>query len=314
MAPQLAALPTGSPVLNTLGVGVKAHPFFTTKKGRPVRKIALVGTTSTGVNAPYSDESFEIWGVSMRASYVTRATRWFELHRLDGEPKAWAADWRASMRKFTHDIPEVLMLYPEFDLAPKVSPYPIERIAARFGTFSMTSTFSWMMALAIDEMCPVSGDWEPGEIAIYGVEMEYGTEYAQQRTGFRHFIDLARFAGIKVTLMASGGLVHEPVPYPLWQDDPLLNKLELRNLDTKDRITSLDKSIRDTRTMLAQNGAVVAEIEMSKKKGYRRAERIKTLEEETKALLQTSADLSKDIVGAEAANEEQSWLANYLAH
>ena len=279
-----------------------------------MRKIALVGTTNTGANAPYGDESYEIWGVSMRASYVTRATRWFELHRLDGEPKVWAENWRAAMRKFTHDIPEVLMLYPEPDLAPNVSAYPYERIVARFGTFSMTSTFSWMMALAIDEMCPVNGDWNPGEIAIFGVEMEYGTEYAQQRTGFRHFIDLARFVGIQVTLLASGGLVHEPVPYPLWQDDPLLNKLELRNLDTKDKITAYDKSIRDTRTMLAQNGAVIAEIELSKKRGYRRADRIKALTKETEALLQTSSELSKDIVKAEAAHEEQQWLANYLAH
>ena len=284
-----------------------------------MRKIALVGTTSTGVNAPYNDESYEIWGVSMRAAYVTRANRWFELHRLDGEPQAWANNWRKAMRAFTPDIPEVLMFYPEHDLAPNVVAYPYERIRARFGSFSMTSTFSWMMALAIDEMRPLMPDGAidfslDAEIAIFGVEMEHGTEYAQQRTGFRHFIDLARFARIQVTSAVTGGLVHEPVPYPFWQDDPLLNKLEIRNQDTKNRLTAFDKSIRDTRTMIAQNGAVMEEIELSKKKGYRRADRIKDLAEETQALLQTSSELSKDIVRAEAANEEQSWLADYLAH
>lgn len=279
-----------------------------------MRKIALVGTTETGKNAPYNDKSYEIWGVSMRAAHVTRATRWFELHRLDGEPQVWANNWRAAMREFTSDIPEVLMLYPEYDLAPNVSIYPHERIVARFGTFSMTSTFSWMMALAIDEMCPINGDRVDGEIAIFGVEMEHGTEYAQQRTGFRHFIDLARFAGLRVTLAVTGGFAYEPVPYPLWQDDPLLSKLEQRSLDTKNRITTFDKSIRDTRTLIAQNGAVIDEIELSKKKGYRRADRIKLLTEETQALLQTSSDLSKDIVRAEAMNEEQSWLADYLGH
>jgi len=279
-----------------------------------MRRIALVGTTSTGINAPYNDPSVEIWGVSMRADYVTRADRWFELHRLSGEPQGWAKKWRESMREFTHDIPEVFMFYPEYDLAPNVLKYPHETIAARFGTFFMTSTFSWMMAMAIDELRPIGGEPVDGEISIFGVEMEHGTEWGQQRAGFRHFIDLARVLGIRVSLMASGGLAYEPVPYPFWQDDPLMSKLELRQEETRTKITTYDQSIRNTRTMLAQNGAVLAEIELSKKKGYRRAERTKLLTEENASLMQTSAQLSKDIVSAEAANEEQTWLSGYLSH
>jgi len=277
-----------------------------------MRRIALVGTTSTGINAPYHDPSHEIWGVSMRADYVTRADRWFELHRLAGEPQDWAEKWRESMRKFTHDIPEVFMFYPEYDLAPNVLKYPHEAIAGRFGSYFMTSTFSWMMAMAIDELRPLKGDAVDGEISIFGVEMEYGTEYRQQRAGFRHFIDMARVLGIRVNVMASGGLAYEPVPYPFWQDDPLLNKLGLRQEETRTKITTYDQSIRNTRTMLAQNGAVLAEIELSKKKGYRRAERTKLLMEENASLMQTSAQLSKDIVQAESANEEQQWLSDYL--
>lgn len=248
----------------------------------------------------------------MRAACVTRADKWFELHRLDGEPQLWAQKWRESMRKFTHDIPEVLMFYPEYDLAPNVQAYPHERIAARFGSFFMTSTFSWMMALAIDELRPVGGDPIDGEIAIFGVEMEYETEYREQRTGLRHFIDVAKVLGIKVSLLASGGLAYEPVPYPFWQDDPLLSKLDLRTQNTQAKITAFDESIRNTRTMIAQNAASLAEIELSKKKGYRRAERTKALEAETAELVQMSSQLSKDIVMAEAANEEQRWLGDYL--
>ena len=247
----------------------------------------------------------------MRAAYVTRATRWFELHRLDGEPKAWAENWRKAVRGFSHDV-ELIMFYPEPDLGPRVSIYPHERITARFGTYFMTSTFSWMMAMAIDELRPLNGDPVDGEIAIFGVEMEYGTEYRQQRAGFRHFIDLARVLGIRVTLIVTGGLVYEPVPYPMWQDDPLLNKLEMRNQNIKAKITNFDESIRHTRTMIAQNRAVMLEVGLSKKKGYRRAKRMEELNEETDALLQTSAQLSKDIVMAEAVNEEQKWLSDYL--
>src|SRR3990167_8308310 len=163
-----------------------------------MRKIALVGTASSGAGAPYDDLSFEIWGVSARAAYVTRANRWFELHRLDGEPPEWAASWRKTIADFTHDIGEVLMFWPEYKLAQKVTAYPYQQIADRFGTYFMTSSFSWMMALAIDEMRPLDKDGYPvafhngDEISIFGVDMEHGTEYQKQRTGFRHFIDIAR--------------------------------------------------------------------------------------------------------------------------
>lgn len=276
-----------------------------------MRKVALVGTTSTGADAPYDDETFEIWGVSARADYVTRANRWFELHRLAGEPKEWADGWRKTVKTFSHDV-ELLMFYPEMDLGPVVALYPAERITRRFGTYFMTSTFAWMMALAIDEMCPADGKWEPGEIAVYGVEMEYDTEYRQQRTGFRHFIDLARVMGITITLHVASGLAFEPVPYPMWQDDPLINKLELRNKNSREKLAKLDASIRNTRTLIAQNNfaiQVLKELPASDSSAARIAE----LEDEVPALMEVSSGISKEILQNQGMAEEQGWLMDYLA-
>jgi hypothetical protein len=274
-----------------------------------MRRIALVGTASSGCRAPYHDTSWEIWGVSARAAYVTRANRWFELHRLDGEPEDWANKWRETLKGFARDIPEVIMMYPEPGLAPKVTAYPFDRITARFGTYFMTSTFAWMMALALDELRPVDGKAVDGEIAIYGVDMEYGTEYRQQRSGFRHFIDVARVMGVPVTRLADGGLAFEPVPYPMWQDDPLLAKVTLRQGSTKSKIETLNESLRATRTLIAQNKAVIAELDNPAKDPV---ERRAYLAKETDKLLATSAQLSKDVVHWTAIDEEQSWLADYL--
>ena len=140
------------------------------------RKIALIGTAPSGKDGPYNDISYEIWGVASRLSYVTRADRWFELHRLAGEPPAFQEGWRKDIKKFSGDI-ELVMLYPEPDLGPRVTAYPYQRIVDRFGTYFMTSSFAWMMALAIDEMRPSGGKPVDGEIGIWGVDMEYGTEY-----------------------------------------------------------------------------------------------------------------------------------------
>jgi len=138
--------------------------------------------------------------------------------------------------------------------------------------------------------------------------MEYGTEYAQQRAGFRHFVALARDRGIPVRMLASTGLAYDPVPYPMWQDDPLLNKLELRHTETQRRLQTLNESLRRTRTLIAQNVAVTDELRRLGGHGGRLAE----LASEHKALMETSASLSKEIVHWDAINGEQDWLADYL--
>lgn len=277
-----------------------------------MRKIALVGTAESGAKAPFGDDSYEIWGVSARAACVTRADRWFELHRIGGEPEDWQQHWRKTIKAHSHDV-TLYMLYPEFDLGPKVVAYPHERIVQRFGTFFMTSSFAWMMALAIDELRPLNEKSIDGEIAIFGVEMEYGTEYAQQRVGFRHFMDLARVLGIGITRLLASGLSYEPVPYPMWKDDPLLNKLGQRQELSKRQLRNFDESIRHTRTLIAQNRALLEEIDNFGNRDYDAGKRRDFLERELSGLMETSATLSKDIVHWTAIEEEQKWLCDYLA-
>lgn len=276
-----------------------------------MRKIALVGTASSAAAAPVKDPSWEIWGVSARAACLTRANRWYELHRLDGEPQDWADLWRASVRDFMSDIPELWMIYPEPDLAPgKVKSYPVDAMVSRFGTFFMTSTFSWMMAQAIDELRPLNGDPIPGQIAIYGVDMEYGTEYRQQRSGLRHFMALAHALGITVTRLADGGLSYDPVPYPMWQDDPLLAKLTKRNKEVASKLAEYSDSLDSTRMMIAQRRAVV---DLLSGPEFNKEDALKSATKVLNGLIETSAGLSKSIVQLEGQHEEQRWLLDYLA-
>lgn len=283
------------------------------------RHIAMVGTASSRQGAPVENLETEIWGVSSRGN-LARADRWFEIHRIDGtfSKEGEAATWRAEIKKFCADIPALYMLYPEPDLAANVVTYPFDKITARFGTYLMTSTFAWMMALAIDEMAPIDPDGtrhfaEPGSvISIYGVDMEYGTEWSEQRQAFRAFMKIAEQLGIEVRRVVSGGLVYEPVPYPMWQDDPLLNKIELRNRDAREKLAMFDDSIRMTHTMIAQNKAVLDHISQSHQENYDEAQRVKELERELDGLLTTSSQISRDIVHWQAVNEEQQWMKSFL--
>lgn len=268
-----------------------------------MKKIALVGTASSGKEAPYNDPSWEIWGVSARANYVTRADKWFELHRLDGEPPGWAAEWRKTLKKFGGDIPALYMIYPEPDLHHNVVQYPVNYMIEKYGSFFFTSTFSWMMAMAIEA--------KPEEIGIWGVDMEYGTEYKQQRAGFHHFILLAKSKGIKVTRLATSGMAYEPIPYPMWQDDPILQKNTFRRKQTIETLETLNGSLENTRKLIACNRALYNFLSSNPTKKDIEGKR-ERLEKEYANLMETSSSLSRDIVEAEGALSEQSWLADYL--
>ena len=141
------------PVDNRLLNGGRTQP--------PERKIALVGTASSGAHAPFDDGSWEIWGVAAKADYITRTTRWYEIHRLEGESKEWIDHWRhqaSALDENTH----LYMHYPISGFGETIYAYPVDEIIDRFGTYFMTSSFAWMMAHAIHELCPVEGDWIPG--------------------------------------------------------------------------------------------------------------------------------------------------------
>lgn len=276
-----------------------------------MRKIALIGTGVSGKDGPFEDESYEIWGVASRFPYVTRADRWFEVHRLDGETKEWQDNWRKGLRQW---LPEgktdLYMFYPENGLGPRVKPYPYQHIVDRFGTYFMTSSFSWMLAMAIDELSPEDGPQVEGEIGTWGVDMEYGTEYRQQRAGFRHFMDVARVLGIIVTRFVDSGLSFEPVPYPMWQDDPLINKLEKRKKQNNEKLEEYENSLRLTSSMIASNQMAIEELS----KFDSTKERVAELEADLKRLLDTSAKLSHDIVHLHAIKSEQDWFRDYLDH
>jgi hypothetical protein len=291
----------------------------------------MVGTAESSKAGPYNDPSYEIWCVSARASVVTRADRWFELHRLEGEPVAWANKWRATLRDTVMDgVKDLYMIWPEDDLAPgRVRRYPVDAMVARFGSFFMTSSFAWMMALAIDELCPIV-DGRPtvaekgSEIVICGINMEYGTEYREQRVGMRHFMELAKTLGIEVTRLVDSGLAMEPVPYPMWQDDPLLCKIALRAKEVHEAITDRDNAIRLTRESLASARGALNEVTMmlapvpilegetSQPTAYDPKDREKHLTSLIDSLVQTSTEASKDLATYEGRSEELGYLKDYL--
>lgn len=280
-------------------------------KGGIVRKIALVGTTPSAQLAPFEDPSWEIWGVGIRQGWVTRATRWYEVHRLEGDGEEWTDEWRRQVASFNGGI-DFWMHHPMPDFGDRVFAYPVEDVLQRFGSHFLTSTFSWMMAHAIHELCPPGGGTVSSEIAIYGVDMEQDVEYLQQRAGFQHFISLARFAGIFITRLASSGLSYEPIPYPMRIDDPMLNKLDLRQGHSRNMLVELDKMKANGERLIGEDKAIIATLKEYGCGDRRVPGELERLEKELSNLEDGLVTVKEDLIHWDSLEEEQQWLRNYI--
>lgn len=271
-------------------------------KKKKKRRVALVGTAPSSAHAPIGDSEWEIWGVGYRGDHITRCDRWYELHRLDGLRDG--PEWRPLLKEWGRDC-QLVMMWPEPDLGPNVRQYPLDLIKAKYGTYFMTSSFAWMLAEAVEEH---EQGAEIDEIGVWGVDMEYGTEYREQRSGLRHFLALARFAGIGTRVLVNGGVIYEPVPYPFWQDDPLLEKLQHRR-----RGVEADMQVRKRalEAGVARVGALTVTIE-ELQKAEAAPKRVGTLIKERAALQASLPQMQTDVAYAMGAIEEIDWQLDYL--
>jgi hypothetical protein len=151
--------------------------------------------------APYADDSFEVWGLNHLHPYIPRWSRWFDFHRPEWsaanlKPEVWA-DQDAFLRK-NHGKPiYMLEARPEY---PCVRPYPIDEVVRGLGRRYFTNGLAYMVALALLE-----GRF--AEIQVWGADMRHSEEYAIQRPCFEYWLGRCEGAGIKVVIPPSAALL-----------------------------------------------------------------------------------------------------------
>lgn len=156
-----------------------------------MKTVALVGFGPSHVDAPFADETIEIWAVNYHHEDLARTTRIFELHEWDTirtedggiHLKPLAAQTAIVYMQETH--PEV----------PMSVAYPLQQMSEAFALPHtpkpyFTSTVSYMVALAITEGFD--------EIQLFGIDLAQDTEYAIQRPSCEFFLGIAVGRGIRV--------------------------------------------------------------------------------------------------------------------
>ena len=159
------------------------------------KKVALVGGGETWKEAPFEDESWDIWvhgNQYDRYEGTHRITRIFEIHDDLSEHPEEYADWLC--RQGVEVVVGSKFPIPNLDNVVK---FDYSSAHDLMDGQHLTSTPAYMMAQAIMDGYT--------EIAIYGVEMAVDNhEYFKQRPAMYAWIAFAKCMGIKVTI--AGGL------------------------------------------------------------------------------------------------------------
>lgn len=196
-------------------------------------KVALIGTApSSRMLAPFNDPSWKIWACSPgNQGVLPRVDVWFELHGnlLWPENASYGAPYIEWLK--TLPIP-IYMIDQRF--VPNALSYPKDEMLQEFGRDFFTSSFAWMMALAIHQM--KEGD----EIALFGIDMASRDEYILQRPGFYFFRHIANQRGIKVSAPQESDIMQSPGLYGFSDVTPFGRKILAREKEIKDRVAAME--------------------------------------------------------------------------
>lgn len=201
---------------------------------RTATKVCIVGVSPTTCHdAPWSDDSYEIWTCSSAPFFAKRVTRHFELHEVESHREKWQ---KCGLWDAMKAVPRLVLQapHPEF---PNAEVYPIEQVLSQFPRY-FTSSVAFMIAQAILERFE--------EIAIFGVDMatdeaDGNSEYGHQRPCCEFLMGVARGMGIQVALpegcdlLTAGRLYgYETNRSAMWQ------KIEVRERELKRKLNDAE--------------------------------------------------------------------------
>jgi hypothetical protein len=203
------------------------------REGRPEKKIAILGFADSWKQAPFADDTVEMWGLNELHKYVPRWDRWFELH--DSETLgATVRDLSEGEQKrhlewLSREHGKPIYMQPQFvGRFPNAIAYPLEAMCQTFGRY-FTSSIGYMVALAISE----GATW----IGLYGIDLASDIEYPHQRPNTEYLIGLARGKGIHVEIAPGAAVCKAGFLYG-YEKEPAANPVAAAVRNHK---TGLDK-------------------------------------------------------------------------
>lgn len=214
----------------TQSVGAAGAAHSPTPAAAAPLKVALIGTApSSRMLAPYNDPTWQIWGCSPgNMNTLPRVDLWFELHSNLLWPEH--ENYGKPYIEWLKVQPFPVFMQDQSQVA-RATTFPKNEMVALFGDSFFTSSFTWMMALAIAKGAT--------EIALYGIDMASRDEYIRQRPGFFFFKYLAEQRGIKVSAPHESDIMQAPALYAYVDSTPFGRKIMARRQEVQGRVNGM---------------------------------------------------------------------------
>jgi hypothetical protein len=231
-------------------------------------KIAILGFTSHRNLCPWDDDGWELWALNdlyvdmpqifQRKPVPVERLRWFQMH-----PWANLAHWvepkEADMMNQSVGPPhprdpnhiqwlaEAAKHFPVYlrearEEIPGGIRYPREEVFKYFKFKYFTNSITWMIALAIMELCPKPGTRakKGSAIGVWGVDMMMaggaGSEYGYQRPSCEWLLGWAQAAGIDVHIPDESDLLKSSFQYGDYEGQYARRRIEAYMNDLRQRI------------------------------------------------------------------------------
>jgi hypothetical protein len=225
------------------GIGMEIPPVTEllklneqTKNETPVTevkplKVALIGTApSSRMMAPFNDPTWTIWACSPgNQGALPKVDAWFEIH---GTNLLWPQNEHYGKPYIEWLKQQKFPVYmQDQSLVPNALIYPMRDMVKEFGPYFFTSSFAWMMALAMKQGAT--------EIALYGIDMASREEYIIQRPGAYYFMIECARRGCKVSAPYESDIMQPPGLYGYSDVGPFGRKILARTTEIKERVNSM---------------------------------------------------------------------------
>jgi len=174
-----------------------------------VKKLALVGgDEGTRSNAPYEDESFDVWGFTIGPNqpWFPRCDAVIEVHRSalylthPDDPLYWAWLQATTAEVFMFDVREDIPNRRTFPLM-EIRRHLLSNISLdgeEILNFGSSADYGLALAILLG--------YE--HIDIYGIEMKADSEYQAQQVSWAFWVGLATGRGIIINLKSGGHMFH----------------------------------------------------------------------------------------------------------
>lgn len=218
------------------------------------QSLVILGTAPTMKEAPFEDDSFEIWGVSPVTTYegFKRADRLFELH----PPRYWRIP--AVLSRLEDEKVPVYMA-DHYDEIPNSVRFPREEVKEMFHIDAMgknlfvTNSITWMILLGLYEGYR--------DISFFGVHMAHETEYGYQAPSCSWALGYAQAMGCTIYLPEESQLLKARYEYGFDEPSELMRKMDTRLQGLKKGVDEASKQIKELEYRKAKTEGAVYEAE-----------------------------------------------------